>query len=127
MWGDIKGIKKIVTPKAILEEQATFLTSATKGLLVGRVDITSSYISEMESKGFIVTLRILVPVLSNYICDIITVRHLMKLYPLMVINDLKNEKYECGDEASFLSVIETILSSGEVKQTIQLLLSQIEK
>lgn len=120
LWGDFSDLKKLKTPKAILREQAALLTNLTKGLLQGGVR------ERQDEEGFLVILYVMVQSLNNYTYDVLRVYHELKFYPLSIEDYTKGESWECSDENDFIGTIKGILSSSELRNVIQGLISQAE-
>ena len=118
LWGDLSELERVVTPKEILLEQASLLTEATKGVLVGQVSNNSIY------GKFAYDLEVSVPALNNYTYTILTIQHQIELYPVRIITNGFVLSTECGSEKEFISALTDILSSKEVKFVLSRLLSQ---
>jgi hypothetical protein len=121
LWGNLEGIEKIKTPKSILEEQGSFLTSSMDGILEGIV-LTEQW----GAQNFSITLKIVAPALNNYSYQILRVYHPLKLYPLTISSDFLSSNVECKNENEYLETLEKILSSEGVKNVIQILMSQVK-
>ena len=119
LWGNLKEIEPIKTPKGILEEQGNILTLSTNGTLEGRISV-KTYMDL-----FIVKLHIVVPTMNNYTYEILEVTYPMKLYPLRVNSNFSDRTVECKNEEEYLKTLEIILSSDGVKEIIQVLISQV--
>lgn len=120
MWGDLSDLETVRTPKAILVEQAIFLTKATSNVLVGDVKDVSAPLT----KEFVYDFNIVVPALNNYIYTVLRIEHEIDFYPLMLrCGDFDNGEI-CGNEQAFCGAVEAILSSTELKRIISRLVSQ---
>jgi hypothetical protein len=119
LWGDLSDLEIVRTPKEILKEQAEALTEATEGVLVGRVDASG------PANNFSYELNVVVPRLNNYTYTIVTATHQIDLYPVRVYVNTTQRWQSCENEQNFVSVLEAILSSKEVKRILSRLLSQV--
>ena len=118
LWGDLKDLETVRTPKTVLKEQAQILTEATDGILVGDV-------RESEIRGeFLIYLEIKVPALNNYTYTVMSVRHSIDMYPARVNAEKPNVSQVCDNEEDFTGVVETVLSSDEMKTIVSRLLAQ---
>jgi len=120
LWGDFSDLKKLKTPKAILREQAALLTNLTKGLLQGGVRETQ------KGEVFLVNLYVVVQSLNNYTYNVLQVYHELKFYPLSIDDYTRGKSWQCSDENDFIRTIIAILSSPELRNVIQGLISQAE-
>jgi hypothetical protein len=118
LWGDLSTLVKVRTPKAILEEQASFLGEATKGALVG-------FVNQTGSGTFIFTFGVQVPSLNGYVYSMFNVMHDIELYPAKVICSKPLVNSKCEDPEKFEAVVAEILSSHEVKTILSRLISQV--
>lgn len=118
LWGDLKNLERVRTPKSILEDQAGYLTQATEGELVGEVE------GGKLGRDFQYDLNVRVPSLNNYTYTILAIAHSLELYPVRVTSQRPPESINCLDQASFEGAIESILSSQEVKLVLSRLVSQ---
>jgi hypothetical protein len=105
----------IVWPAAILKEQAALLGSKTKHLLEGRVDTTGS------GDGFTHRFSIVVPRLSNYTYELLSVDHGVKIFPLFV-SRTEGPTQKLETEEAFIEWLRSALSSEETKRVIGTLL-----
>jgi hypothetical protein len=118
LWGDLSALEIVRTPKDILKEQASFLTKATEGVLVGNVD-------EMDANGdFRYDLDVQVPSLNDYTYTLLSITHGIDLYPVRVSARAAGLTETCDDEKDFEAVLRKVLSSKEVKLILSRLLSQ---
>jgi hypothetical protein len=118
MWGDLDEFANIKTPKMVLEEQARLLTEATGSVLQGEVDV------DPLGTSFVITLNVLAPALGRHRYALLRVQHDLNLYPLEVKDNIQNASHTCESEEGFLSVLEKILSSAEVRKILGTLISQ---
>ncbi|MEM9214377.1 MAG: hypothetical protein AAGD25_08525 [Cyanobacteria bacterium P01_F01_bin.150] len=123
-WGGISAINGGQDipdiPQKILKDQAEFLTSQTKGILIGEV------VEGVKPKNSIYSchLRITVPALGHYIYNVLKINYpIEEIYPGTVISS-HDEKYECKDVDEYEAILERILSSEQLKHIVSLLLAQ---
>lgn len=122
LWGDLPLEDSVRTPSVVLREQASLLTEATNGLLIGNVTRRST----PDSSNLISTLEIIVPSLNNYSISIAEIKYpITTMYPLTVISHVKDYSEECQTEEEIERVLGGILSSQSVKTIISGLLSQV--
>ncbi|PHR98732.1 MAG: hypothetical protein COA78_25810 [Blastopirellula sp.] len=119
LWGDLSELEIVHTPRTLLEEQAAYLTSATESKIIGVVDVITS------GRTFKFDLDIKVPFLNNYEFTILRVTHGISLYPVSISSQLKIENQKCDNEEELEEVLETILSSKEMRDILANLLSLI--
>ncbi len=83
LWGDLPVDTDIRTPYIVLKEQASLLSEATNGLLVGSVNRTSLDKSIYLYKEYDCecNLEIKVPSLNNYSISIVKVSYPINIYP----------------------------------------------
>ncbi len=118
LWGDLSNLERVLTPKEILSDQASLLTQATKGVLVGQVSNNNEY------GGFVYDLEVRVPALNNYTYTILTIQHQIELYPVRILANDGRTLATCQSEDGYISALYDILSSKEVKLVLSRLLSQ---
>jgi hypothetical protein len=118
LWGDLSTLERVRTPKAILEEQASYLGEATRGALVGAVD-------QMGTGEFLFSFSVRVPALNNYEYSIFSVRHGIELYPAQIVCAKPLVTSKCKDQEELEKTVEQILSSTDVKLILSRLLSQV--
>ena len=118
LWGDLSALETVRTPKELLTEQASTLTEATEGVLRGKVD------RQGTGPRFAYDLDVYVPVLNNYTYTILTITHELGLYPVRVTSSAPQRSEKCDNEEQFLEVLESILSSKDVKFILSRLMSQ---
>ena len=119
LWGDLSSLAEVRSPKMILQEQASLLTDATKGVLVGVVALYA------RSPDFHYTLDIIVPALNNYKYQIFEVFHPLAIYPIRLSCERPRVDEELGSEEDFEKAVERVLSSNEVRDVLSMLKSQV--
>src|ERR1044072_3856965 len=79
LWGDLSGIDNgPQAPVAILREQATILSDATKGLVTAMV----APMSQPGRIGYKFAVR--APALNDYTVELLSIQHRETLYPVQV-------------------------------------------
>lgn len=125
LWGDLPVEEAIRTPYVILKEQASILTEATNGLLIGNVR-KESFDSDLGSSCL---LRITVPSMENYSVSIVRIRYPKIIYPSEVFNLITDSvsvnSMKCHTEEELDIVLGKILSSKEAGRIISGLLSEV--
>ena len=120
LWGELPNAETIRTPYTILKEQASILSKITNGLLIGEV-----VVNNQKDNFFAMTLRIKAPSLNNYTYSVVQVEQPIQLYPVGIINLLRNNVGKYSSEEEFENALGEILSSLDVKRVISGLLAQI--
>ncbi len=119
LWGDLKDLKITPTPRIHLKEQAGNLAKLTDGILKGEINKGGSYVGG----EFSYTIDIIAPYLNNYKKTILEIAHDIDPYPLSVYDCVHDKQYKCDNESKFVVVLEKILSSPEVHNIIESLIS----
>jgi hypothetical protein len=109
----------IRTPLTILREQAAALTEQTKGTLVGMVEAHQGAGDTLE-----VSLEVLVPALNDYRYRLLSYGQPVELYPGLLRTGNDGIR-PVVDEANFVSMIKSVLSSEKVRNILTSLLSQV--
>lgn len=117
--GDLSELGKMRTPLTVLNEQAGILSGLTNGVLYGEVIKRAAPDSEM-----ILILKIFSPALGEYSLTVISASHGLGMYPVYLLNSLKNENYKCENLEEFEGSVKDILSSPHTKNVISTLISQ---
>ena len=122
LWGDLESLKPFRTPTTVLKEQAGSLSSATNGVLRGKVGI------DRTTNRFEIVLSIVAPALNNYEFNVVYVRHGIEVYPADVKASYPVDKggnwLQCKTEDALVIALASILGSAKVKRVIQSLVSQ---
>ncbi|MGD1917679.1 MAG: hypothetical protein ACFCAD_01615 [Pleurocapsa sp.] len=120
LWGKLPIEDNIRTPYIILKEQASILTEATNGLLIGKV------IKKRDSLDNInCDLIIKVPSLDNYTISIVDTIYPVTIYPVEIKGSNAQYYSSCDTEEEIENTLSTILSSEEVRRIISGLLSEV--
>jgi hypothetical protein len=106
------------TPVTGLKEQASALTEATDGILVGEVRTNSGNSQDSLQYGLDIT----VPSLNNYRYRVATLIQPLTMYPLSVIVGSRNSMANNEDE--LIKVLADILGSDRVQRIIGSLITQ---
>jgi len=119
LWGDLKNLEEVPTPKSLLNQQAQILAELTGHVLIGEVtqEVTPSGTFRFE-------LNIIARRLNNYSRTIVEVEHKIEPYPLNLIDHENGKHHEVDNEELFLEVLKQILSSPRVRRVISSLISQ---
>lgn len=124
LWGDLPLEDNIRTPYVILKEQASLLTEATNGLLIGTV--SRRKYSMKSQDGLECILEIKVPSINNYSIAIVAIWYPITLYPSIITSLVTDDKEkECHTEEEMDQVLGKILSSKGVKRIISGLLTEV--
>lgn len=130
-WGDLPSADTERTPLIILREQATVLTKKTNGILAGVVRTATVHdfnspldLYATKPPKFRTSLVIEAPALDGYVFQVLDAEYELALYPVAVYDSVNRNKYDCADEAQFIEVIKTILTSVAVHKAIGMLLAQ---
>ncbi|MSP00531.1 MAG: hypothetical protein EXR07_05690 [Acetobacteraceae bacterium] len=118
----IPDVTNVRTPLSILREQASAITTQTKGALVGLVE------TRADGDSFVyIRLELSVPALNDYRYRILTYQQPVELYPgrLIVGGDLRGDSVT--DESTFLSDVKKILSSEQITNVVRSLLAQAKE
>src|SRR4051794_32436351 len=106
LWGDLTGIDNGPQPPvAILREQATILSTATKGLVTAVVTPTNP----SGRIGYSFALR--ATALNDYTVELLAIRHTEILYPVQVLAlrtglaASTNQWVTCADDTVFKQVL----------------------
>lgn len=150
-WPDEIAVTSVVTPIAILKEQAALLGEKTKGLVLGEVEseqeqgeeVVEDYLKEpLGSSAPIIqkhTLYLVTPALDNYQYSLLSVKHDFELYPCEVCyhpkpEDLQISRDEFDDstdfnprsEDEFVEWLEQALSQRETRRIIRALIERAQ-
>ncbi|MBM4038919.1 MAG: hypothetical protein FJ290_10430 [Planctomycetes bacterium] len=119
-WPTIRA-PKLRMPVGILRQQASALGRKTKNIVIAKV------VSDQEGKNFVHALELVAPVLGNYTYVVLTVQHPISVYPMRVIDHLRDDQVrEARTEEDFMGILREILSSAEMKRLLEVLLAQSE-
>jgi hypothetical protein len=117
LWGQIptSGPRP---PVALLREQAAVIGQMTDNIIVGTVD------SGRAGHDFVFDLIVTAPALDNYMYTILSVRHGVDMYPLVLIDQTNTRTFDCSNEDNFKDRLRDTLSSEKVHKVIAGLIEQ---
>jgi len=123
LWGDLTGLETVTSPREVLEEQGAILAKKTHGKLRGDVrDLT-------QADTFIYALDIVAPGLNDYRYTVLTVRHGITMYPLLMLSGsddaIPQARIKCDDEQELIDALSRVLGSSKTKRAIASLLAQM--
>ncbi len=120
---DLSAATPILTPVAILKEQAALLSQKTKGLVMGEVVSRP----QMGRKVNLVhILRLITPALGNYQYELLRVVHPANLYPLTIHYTPSDKTIEAKNEEELVRDLRDLLSRKETLSIIQALVAQAQ-
>src|SRR5215469_4106631 len=127
LWPADLGKDKVITPSAILRQQASLLGKRTHNLVEAKVETTT-----LRDK-FIHRFVIEAPPLGNYKYTLFTLAHPVGLYPIEIVNgptaaypSFPQISEGIGSEKDLLAWLKWVLNEDETKRVINGLLSEIE-
>ncbi len=121
LWGDLGEIKRIQTPKSVLQEQADYLNQATSGVIRAEID------DRTQGELLQFDLSLVAPALNNYRYTLLSVRHYVLPYPLEILDQTGPGLWiECDNEEDFMDVLKDVLGGERGQQVVSSLLSQSE-
>jgi|ERR1017187_2105105 hypothetical protein len=119
LWPDDIGKSALVTPVSILKEQASALGTATQQLVKGEVE------TDTRGNQFVHHFNLVVPTLSNYTYELLTVQHSIELYPVYA-NSPKisgvTERIENQDDLK--EWLKMVFASEKTRSVVQSLIAQ---
>ncbi|MBM4033329.1 MAG: hypothetical protein FJ291_16320 [Planctomycetes bacterium] len=119
-WPNIR-LSKHRMPVGILREQASLLGRKTRNV------VTAKVVSYQEGKVLAHDLQLVAPALGHYTYLALTVQHPISLYPMRIIDHLRNDNLlKASTEDQFRAILKEILSSHEMKRVVEVLLAQSE-
>jgi hypothetical protein len=116
LWGDL-GVANVLTPVAILREQAALLGTKTQQLIEAKVE------TETYGKDFKHSFNLVVPALDNYRYELFWVKHDIDLYPVQTFGQGQSAK----TESDFVNWLQEQLSSPKTRRIIGNLLAQVNR
>ena len=120
LWPSDLSPATIVTPVAILREQAAKVGARTNDLLEGRVT------TRVQGKTrFMHYFSVVAPSLDNYAYQLLEVTHEAEPYPLLAHCTTDQAWRELHSEDEFLAYLREVFSSEETKRVIGALLAQV--
>lgn len=116
---NIPNIEELKTPILMLKEQASELTDATDGILVGHVAASTA-----ANDALNIELIIKVPALGGYQYTVLTYEQPITIYPGRIYSPALNSIYRINDDAAFISALKDVIQSPQISQVVKGLLSQ---
>ena len=121
LWPQIDPVK-IISPKALMLEQAEFLAESTCQVIKGEVVTNPTGVNDQITHDF----RIVAPKLNNYKFTLFQIQHGVLLYPLNVT--FRNINTKADSENDFQDVMKGIFNDESTKKIVTSLYSQsVEK
>lgn len=135
LWGEIK-ISELRSPKSIIQEQADFLSGATKNILFGEIvektfsetsiasiarysPITKS--ADIIKYSFVVT----APGMQNYRIQLFEITYsIIEFYPVFINDSINEHEYKANDYDAFIQILGDIIQSESTQKIIQNLIIQ---
>jgi hypothetical protein len=117
LWPEIDPVK-IITPKALMLEQAAFLAESTKQVIKGEILTNPTGVNDQ----IILDFRIVAPALNNYKTTLFQIQHGVLLYPLTVVFQKTTTKAD--SEKAFKEVMKDIFNDESTKKLVTSLYSQ---
>ena len=142
LWpDDVVEVSGPKAPAAILREQGSLLGKKTQNLVLGRVVAeqeegpkTGHYVRPSPTRGtgaqgptpiFVYAFYLVAPALDNYHYKLFTMKHGIKLYPVMVqCPNVKLRRPGARTQEEFLAILREIFASEHTRQVIESLLAQ---
>ena len=116
LWPENIGESKLVTPLAVLKEQAALLGTKTQQLVTGEVT------TETSGNLFVHHFSLVAPTL-RYRYELFRVTHGISFYPLNVV--YLNNTHAMKSEAEFKDKLKEIFSATHTVTTVQSILAQV--
>jgi len=116
LWPGNIAESNLVTPLAILREQAALLGEKTKQLVRGEVD------TQTVGSLLVHHFHVAAPTL-NYRYELFTAQHNVNFYPLVVRH--KNENVSVKDEAEFKEKLKAVLADQHTVNVVHSILAQV--
>lgn len=118
LWPTDIAVATLITPKAILQQQASLLGQKTGNLVEAEV-VTSSGNNMITHSVFLVA-----PALGQYRYLLLRVIHPIDFYPLTISFEPMNHSTTATSQEVFIEELGKILSSEKTKAIIQALVAQ---
>jgi hypothetical protein len=118
LWPKDIGAGNLVTPVAILREQAALLGQKTQQL------VTAEVTTQTRQEKFAHSFHLVAPALDNYKYEIFSVHHGITFYPMQVV--YQGTAHQVGSQDAFLNFLRTIFTSTATKNIIQSLIAQMQ-
>ena len=127
LWGNGIATAEVVTPAAILRQQASLLGPKTKNLVEAEVKVRT----DPDENGFILDFNLVVPALGGYRYRLFRLEHGPELYPVTVGEGLRPqlapiEGYRLRSEKELLDYLGEVLSSKRTTELVAALRAQAQ-
>lgn len=119
LWGDLPTGEGIMTPHALLVEQAQLLRNKTEGLLAGRVRRGKTPGGDLLS-----ILDIIAPAL-DYVYMVVRLEYGVTIYPVRLMLPGREPDLEARNERELQEHLKSILRSERVRAVVGALMAQI--
>lgn len=118
LWPDLD-FPHVRSPHTILREQAAFLTTKSKGLIVGRVT-RFTHKEDFGAAVSVITLDLQVPALGNYSYQLLSLEHdPVLLYPVKSADGTELE-----NEEALKTYLQSAFNSHDTRNVLRSLISQ---
>lgn len=132
-WPNDLAVSTVLTPIAILKEQAALLTEKTNGLIVGDVESrrpspynVHEYARACSDDGLVHIFRLIVPALDDYCYELLSIIHPVQLYPLELRYSPTDTNWTVTSEEEFVEVLKNVLSCEATLNVIRSLVAQAQ-
>lgn len=133
LWPDDIAVSTLRAPLTILKEQAAFLGSKTKNLIIAKVEKQESDLYDEESIEH--AFYVVTPALGNYRYKLFSISHSIELYPVTINldSDIKMEiapesgmyYLKVDNEQELVTLLTRIFGSKKTRRIIHALLAQV--
>jgi hypothetical protein len=117
LWPNFEDVPKITSPRAILAEQANFLSEKTLNLLSANITTSSTVEGKILNR-----FKIVAPLLQNYSFNLFTLSHNALYYPCEL--RYNGIIYTLSNEEDLKEKIKEIFNNDETKKIVVSLLGQ---
>jgi len=122
---DTSSLDSVVSPKSVLQKQASELSKLSKGKLLGVVRTQQN----RQRDGFIQEFYIEVPLLDNYRYNLLDVIHSITMFPATIRLYSPaggQDDTETDDLSGFMEALKRILTSKDTNNLLAGLLAQVD-
>jgi len=137
LWPEDIAVVETKAPVTILKEQASLLSSQTKGIVEGEVTPIPDPLGE---KPFAYGFRIKAPALGDYRYLLLSIAHDVPMYPIWIRPDestldelrgrilrefsVDSRGIVADNEGDFLKILSLVFASSRTKQVVKAILAQ---
>ncbi|SEK87561.1 hypothetical protein SAMN04488505_1011052 [Chitinophaga rupis] len=131
LWPEDILEKKITLPKALLLDQANYLSKMSNNILTVEIKTSPALMSNdgkeaLTTNGLRHEFIIKVPALGNYQFPLLWIIHgSLQVYPFQLYSILEETFYEISDEEHFKSVLARVFSFEKTRNAISYIMSQV--